>query len=157
MDNLKYYNDSLAYDFEMFMPRTAEKPNKDNIVKLPQSNTRQRARKKAAVKSMSVSAFAVMATVFMVAALCGNIFLRLQINEVNSQINDVKSEINVLQSERSSLEVQLERVISYSNIELEAAEIGMQKMDKNQVKYIRVNDKNTAVTKDGETVASQNN
>ena len=87
----------------------------------------------------------------------GNIFLRLQINEVNSQINDVKSEINVLQSERTTLEVQLERVISYSNIELEAAEIGMQKMDKNQVKYIRVNDKNTAVTKDGETVASQNN
>ena len=30
----------------------------------------------------------------------------------------------------------------------------MQKMDKNQVKYIRVNDKNTAVTKDGTTILS---
>ena len=157
MDNLKYYNDSLAYDFEMFMPRPAEKTNKDNIVKLPQSNPHRRARKRAAVKSISASAFAVMATVFMVAAMCGNIFLRLQINEVNSQINDVKNEINVLESERTSLEVELERVISYSNIELEAAEIGMQKMDKNQVKYIRVNDKNTAVTKDGETLLSNEN
>lgn len=24
MNNIKYYNDSLAYDFEMFMPKTAE-------------------------------------------------------------------------------------------------------------------------------------
>lgn len=152
MDNLKYYNDSLAYDFEMFMPHTKEN-NKDNIVKLPQN----KARKKAAVKTVSVSAFAVMATVFMVAAMCGNIVLRLQINEVNSKINEVKSEINVLESEKTSLEVEFERIISYSNIELEAAEIGMQKMDKEQVKYIRVNDKNTAVTKDGESVKSQGN
>ena len=157
MDNLKYYNDSLAYDFEMFMPRPVEKSNKNNIVKLPQNSKNHRTRKKAAVKTVSASAFAVMATVFMVAAMCGNILLRLQINEVNSQINDVKSQINVLESERTSLEVELERVISYSNIELEATEIGMQKMDKNQVKYIRVNDKNTAVTKDGELVTSTNN
>lgn len=156
MDNLKYYNDSLAYDFEMFMPRTKES-SKDNIVKLPQSNVKRKAKRRTAVKTVSVSAFAVMATVFMVAAMCGNIFLRLQINEVNSQINDVKSEINVLESERTSLEVKFERIISYSNIELEAAEIGMQKMDKDQVKYIRVNDKNTAVTKDGENVKSEGN
>lgn len=157
MDNLKYYNDSLAYDFEMFMPRSAEPVRKDNIVKLPQTSPRKRARKKAAIKTVSASSFAIMATVFMVAALCGNIFLRLQINEVNSQINDVKDEINVLESEQTSLEVELERIVSYSNIEVEAAEIGMQKMDKSQVKYIRVNDKNTAVTKDGKTISSSEN
>lgn len=157
MDNLKYYNDSLAYDFEMFMPRPAEKKNKDNIVKLPKKQTQRRARKKAAVKTMSVSAFAVMASVFMVAAMCGNIFLRLQINEVGTKINDVKSEINTLQSHRTGLEVELERVISYSNIEIEAAEIGMQKMDKDQVTYIRVNDSNTAVTEDGVEVSSKGN
>ncbi len=156
MDNLKYYNDSLAYDFEMFMPRSAEPIRKDNIVKLPQSKVQKRAKARA-VKRVSASAFAVMTTVFVLAAMCGNIFLRLQINEVNSKINDVKAEINALESQKTSLEVELERVISYSNIELEAAEIGMQKMDKNQVKYIRVNDKNTAITKDGELVADSNN
>ena len=62
-----------------------------------------------------------------------------------------------LESEKTSLEIEFERIISYSNIELEAAEIGMQKMDKSQVKYIRVNDKNTAVTKDGEMITSGNN
>ena len=36
MDNIKYYNDSLAYDFEMFMPKTAVKPEPlDNIVVMP--------------------------------------------------------------------------------------------------------------------------
>lgn len=156
VDNLKYYNDSLAYDFEMFMPRSAEPARKDNIVRLPETRHQKRARKRA-IKRVSASAFAVMTAVFMLAAMCGNIFLRLQINEVNSKINTVKSEINELASEKTRLEVELERVISYSNIELEAAEIGMQKMDKNQVKYIRVNDKNTAVTKDGDLVASSDN
>jgi cell division protein FtsL len=155
VDNLKYYNDSLAYDFEMFMPRSAEPVRKDNIIKLPQTKQQTRA-KKHAVKRVSASAFAVMTAVFVLAAMCGNIFLRLQINEVNSKINDVKTEINELESQKTALEVELERVVSYSNIELEAAEIGMQKMDKNQVKYIRVNDENTAVTKNGETIITNN-
>lgn len=157
MDNLKYYNDSLAYDFEMFMPRKAQEPaRKDNIVKLPRTKQQQRAKKRA-VKHLSASAFAVMTTVFVIAAMCGNIFLRLEINEYNSKINDTKSEIKALDSEITGLEVELERIVSYSNIEVEAAEIGMKKMDKSQVKYIRVNDKNTAVTKDGEVVVSNNN
>ena len=155
MDNLKYYNDSLAYDFEMFMPRQAEPVRKDNIVKLPQTKQQKKAKTRV-VKRISASAFAVMTCTFVLAAMCGNIFLRLQINEVNSKINDVKNEINELESKKTSLEVEIERMISYSNLEVEAAEIGMQKMDKNQVKYIRVNDENTAVTKDGETINSSN-
>lgn len=153
VDNLKYYNDSMAYDFEMFMPRSVEPTKKDNIVKLPKTK-QQKKTKRLAVKRMSTSVMAVMTAMFMLAAMCGNIFLHLQINEVNSKINAVKGEIKEFESEKTNLEVQLERVISYSNIELEAAEIGMQKMDKSQVKYIRVNDKNTAITKDGETVIS---
>ena len=156
MDNLKYYNDSLAYDFEMFMPRKEEPVRKDNIVKLPRTQQQSRAKKRA-VKRVSTSAFAVMTTVFIVVSMCLNIFLRLQINEVYSEINDINTQKKALISEKTSLEVELERLISYSNIEVEAAEIGMQKMDKSQVKYIRVNDKNTAITKDGETVVSKNN
>ena len=156
MDNLKYYNDNLAYDFEMFMPHSAEPVRKDNIIKLPETGKQKKAKTRA-VKRVSASAFAVMTAIFMLAAMCGNIFLRLKINEVNSNINDIKSEINELESQKTALEVEMERVVSYSNIELEAAEIGMQKMDKSQVKYIRVNDKNTAVTKDGTVIEGQEN
>ncbi len=152
MDNMKYYNDSLAYDFEMFMPKAEpEIRKKDNIVKLPATKTN--ARKKAAAKQMSVSAFAVMTAIFVLAALCGNIYMRIRINEVNSLINDVQSEINTLNGEATGLEMELEQRISYSNIELEATEMGMHKMDKDQVKYIRVNDKNSAVTSDGNIVS----
>lgn len=160
MDNIKYYNDSLAYDFAMFMPRENTAPrvrNNDNILKLPKNEARTRSRRKVAARRLTASAFAVLTSVMMLAALCGNIFLRLRINEVNSEINKIQSEIDAARSERTSLSVQLEREISFSNVELEATELGMQKMDKSQVKYIRVNKNNTAVTKDGKTVTSNTN
>ncbi len=153
MDNLKYYNDSLAYDFDMFMPKEKVRADQDdNIIKLPVVKKKKRARVRAAAKPMSVSVFAVMSAFFVLAALCGNIYMRIQINEVNSMINDVQKEINTLNGEKTGLEMELERRITYSNIELEATEMGMHKMDKSQVKYIRVNDSNCAVTKDGKTV-----
>lgn len=160
MNNVKYYNDSLAYDFNMFMPReTSAAPKrydqpkkKAEIVKIPKSDSKSRV--KAARRTVNLSVFAVLFSVLMLAAFCGNIYLRLRINEVNSDINDIKSEIEVLDSERTSLEVEFERRISYSNIEVEAAEIGMKKLDKNQVKYITVNENNTAVTEDGKTLCS---
>jgi len=152
MDNLKYYNDSLAYDFNMFMPREKEEASRDNIVRLPNTEIKRKTKKQA--RRLSVSAFAVMGCIFILAGLCGNIFLRLQINEVNSKINSVKHEIEELESEKTSLEVELERKISYNNIELEATEMGMQKKDKSQVKYIRINENNTASTEGGDTVCS---
>lgn len=153
MDNVKYYNDSLAYDFEMFMPREKRAQRPDNIVKLPSAKVRPKT--KAAPRRLTVSAFAVMASFILLAGLCGNIFLRLKINEVNSKINNMKKEVDVLNSYKTSLEVGLERKISYYNIELEATQLGMTKMSKDKVNYIRVNDKNTAITNDGETVSSK--
>ena len=151
MNNVKYYNDSLAYDFEMFAPSTAKKQREeDKIINLAKTKPQKKTRK--AVKAMSVSAFTIMIAAFMLFALCGNLFLRLQINEVNSQINAAKTELNELDSEKTSLEMEFERRISYSNIELEATELGMKKMSKEQVKYIRVNEKNAAITSDGKMV-----
>lgn len=156
MDNLKYYNDSLAYDFEMFMPKSNAVPKeKENIVVMPENRTTVKKRQRAATKALSSSAFAVMTAIFILAALCGNIALRLQINEVNSQINDMKHSLNELDSERTSLEVEMQRRISYSNIEFEATQMGMQKLSKDQVTYIKVNDKNAAKTADGEIIVEE--
>ena len=158
MDNVKYYNDSLAYDFAMFMPRTNTAPRErenDNVVKLPKTVAKVRTRKKTAVRRLSASAFAVLTSIMVLAALFGNIFLRLRINEVNSQINDVKSQIEVARSERTRLSVEFEREISFSNIELEATEMGMRKRDQSQIKYIRVNKNNTVEKGDGNTVNSK--
>ena len=156
MNNIKYYNDSLAYDFDMFMPKTKKTEEvKDNIVVMPKKASAQKKRRQAAAKRLSPSVAAIMCTFFILAALCGNIALRLEINEVNSKINAMKSSLNELDSEKTMLEVELQRRISYSNLELEAVQLGMKKPSKEDVTYIRVNDKDAAKTSDGSLVTSQ--
>ncbi len=153
---MKYYNDSLAYDFEMFMPKTADKERaRDNIVVMPKAAERTKKRTRAAARSLTSPMLLIMTAVFILAGLCGNIALRIKINEVNSEINEVKSSITELDSEKTSLEVEMQRRISYSNLELEATQLGMRKMEKSNVKYIRVNDKDKAVTANGETVTAE--
>ena len=96
-----------------------------------------------------------MTAVFILAGLCGNIALRLQINEVNNEISEVNSVIKELDSEKTSLEMEMQRRISYANLELEATQLGMRKMEKENVKYIRVNDKDKAVKSDGSVVTAE--
>ena len=153
MDNLKYMNSTLAYDFERFMPRE-KNTRSDNIVKMPRTKTKTAPKRRAvAVQAVSSKFLAVLVTVFMLGAFCCNIYMRLAINEINSQINDVKSQINELDSEYTRLSVEFNRMISYQNLEEEAAKLGMKKMDKNQVVYIRVNDTNTARNGNSDYVA----
>ncbi|MBO4467779.1 MAG: hypothetical protein J5766_00625 [Clostridia bacterium] len=150
MNNIKYYNDSLAYDFSMFMPREEKKRDKDNIVKLPKSKKKSRA----AARSVSSTLSALLISAVLLGLLCGNIYFRLKTNELNSKINQTKAQIEELKNEQTTLEVEIERKLSYSNIELEATEMGMRKRDNSQIKYIRVNQNNTAATGDGNTVNS---
>ena len=58
-------------------------------------------------------------------------------------------------SEKTSLEVEMQRRISFANLELEATQLGMRKMEKSNVKYIRVNDKDKAVRADGSEVTAK--
>ena len=156
MNNIKYYNDSLAYDFEMFMPKTAEtEKRRDNIVAMPKTAERTKSRRRAAAKSLSSPAAFIMAATFILAALCGNIMMRIKINEVNSEIGEVKAAITELDSEKTSLDVEMQLRISFANLELEATQLGMRKMEKSNVKYIRVNDKDKAVKADGSEVTAK--
>ena len=155
MDNLKYYNDSLAYDFEMFMPKEQKRQSRDNIIVMPQRAKKQKQRRRAAAKSLSPSVMALVCVFFVVAGLCANIALSIKINEVNSQINDVKATVAELDSEKTALEVEFQRRISYVNLELEATQLGMKKPSKEDVTYIRVNDSNEARDADGLLLAKK--
>jgi outer membrane murein-binding lipoprotein Lpp len=148
LNNLKYYNDSLAYDFDMFAPKERQ-ASRDNIVVMPNCGTK--ASRKAA-RRLSPTVAAIMCVVFLLAGLCGNIALRIKINEVNSEINDYKSQIIELDSERTALEVEFQRKISYVNLELEAMSLGMKKPSKDDITYIRVNDTDMAKNADGEVL-----
>ncbi len=154
MNNIKYYNDSLAYDFEMFMPKEAKKKPqsmpKDNVVVMPKVAKKAKAKRHAAARRLSPAFSAILAVVFILSAVCCNLAIRLKINEVKSEINEVKSAIAELDSEKTVLEVELQRRISYANLEYEAMQLGMKKPDKDDVTYIKVNDSNVAKNSNGD-------
>lgn len=153
MDNVRYYNDSLAYDFDLFMPHE-KKSNTDNVIKMPETAVKKKKRTRTTTRALSLTTTTVLISVFFLAVLCGNIFLRLRINEVDSQINDINGEIVELEAELTALDVELEKVISYTNLGNAATALGMKKMDKDQVVYIQVNDKDAAITSNGDKVVS---
>ena len=159
MNNLKYYNDSLAYDFDMFMPKEKNaavqvQPKKPNIIKMPNKSAEKKAR--GAVKKLSSAMFAIVVSALLVTALCFNLALRIKVNEVNSQINRAKTKLNTLNSECVALQMEYERRVSYSNLEMEAAALGMKKLDKDQVVYIRLSDKNISKNASGEVMITEN-
>lgn len=154
MDNLKYYNDSLAYNFEMFMPKAAPKEDpRDNIIVMPKVKKAKKARVKTAKKALYSPMVVVLCAVVAVSAFCANIAIRLKINETTSEINDLKASIAELDSEKTALEVELQRRISYANLELQAVQLGMKKPQKEDIVYIRVNDTNAAITSNGAFVS----
>jgi hypothetical protein len=155
MNNLKYYNDALAYDFQMFMPKAKPEPiEQDNVIKMPSQNIKKHSKAKAIKLRVTNSAFAIFATFVLVGALCANLCLRISVNELNNNINEAKTLLNEKQSESVALQMEYENRISYINLEAEATELGMRKLDQSQVVYIRVNDKNMARTADGKILTS---
>lgn len=155
MDNLKYYNHSLAYDYSLFAERQSS-ARADNIVKLEDKKVQNKKAAKKVSHKISAKLGAYVGVFMVVALICGNLFLRAQVTEVKSQINKVKNQINVLQGEETRLNVEYENIISYQNLEKAATSLGMKKMDKSQVVYIRVNDLNIAKTGDGELIDANN-
>lgn len=150
MDNLKYYNDSFAYDYDIFAPKAS--PKKADILKYPENNTNSKKRKSAVgVKSQylrkSIMAFMILA------AVCGSLVLRAEISSIKSEINSVNKEIVELESEATRLNVELERKISLANLEQAATDLGMKKCEKSQVTYIKTNQLDTAVNADGKLTA----
>lgn len=147
MNNTKYYNDSLAYDFEMFMPKAKEQPAE--IVKMP---ARQRGKKPGAskrTKRVSGSVSLVLLCAFIVAAICFKIALRVEISEIKTDMMKAQTNLSALSGEETRLNIEFERMISYNNLETSARALGMKKMDKSQIVYIKVNDTNKAIDADG--------
>ena len=101
MNNLKYYQDGLAYDFSLFAPAQKEeerKGKKNNITYIPNDEKRKARLRKAAVSRVSGKVTAILVTVFVLAMLSGNILLRSQINETEHKIAVIEDEINVAES-----------------------------------------------------------
>ncbi len=132
MDNLKYYSDSLAHDFGMFMPKEKpqEKPQ-EKIIPMPKNESKSKAK-----TSIKGKVFTWVLTAFIVIAFFANIFLRAEISTVGSKLGAAEVVGHQLKSEETRLNVALEKKTSTGNLEKQAKELGMQKPDKTQIHYI---------------------
>lgn len=157
MNNLKYYEDGLAYDFSMFAPAEKAAPTKKGkIIDIPEDQKQRAYRRKRAASGLSGKITAILATVFIIATLSGNIFLRSQITETEHEISKMETEIIRLESKLDSINFEKEQKLSYSNLEEAAKALGMRKLSKNQVVYLRINEDNKAVLGEGELSAENN-
>lgn len=150
MNNLKYYDQSLAYNFEMFQ----EKPKAD-VIPMPRRNNKRNTKNRRK-KALATYRTAIIFTVVILGLLVGNLLLRSEITKAKSQIDGLGKEISEMESEETRLNVAMEKKLSYKNLEEEAYILGMRKMDKNQVVYIKANENDKAVTKNGEQFAENN-
>ena len=88
--------------------------------------------------------------------LSGNVFLRSQISETEHKINKIESQINLAESKLASVKFKMEQKLSYNNLEEAATALGMRKLSKNQIVYIRTNEDNKAVLGEVELSAENN-
>ncbi len=147
MDNLKYYNDSFAYDYGRFAPSVKQKRAEIHEYK---PTVKKVNKKRAAIRANTAIMSKVIIAVLVLSAVCGSLFLRAEISSLKSQINKVNNEIVELESENTRLEVEIERKTSMTNLESAAIALGMQKCEKNQVTYIKTNQIDSAENASGE-------
>ena len=111
MDNLKYFEDGLAYDFNLFAQPEPKK--KSNIIEIPaQRSARAKHRSRAA---------------------------------------------GFMAGKASAVLVELEQKVSYKNLETSAKELGMKKMDKSQIVYVRTHQADKAVVGEQNTNTAAHN
>ncbi len=153
MNNLKYYDDSLAYNFELFMPA---KEKKAKIVDMPESPRAKAARKKASKNMVAKKTSVVIGTLLILGFLLFSLFLRSQVTETRAKIEKINNEITEATGEETQINIELEKKLSYKNLDSTAYAMGMRKAEKNQIVYIKANEKNKAETGSGVQFAENN-
>ena len=157
MNNLKYYEDSLAYDFSMFAPAEKITPSKKGkIIDIPEEPKKRAIRRRRAASGLSGKISAILATVFIIGMLTGNIFLRSQITETEQKITQMEAQISLAESKLASVNFKMEQKLSYNNLEEAATALGMRKLSKSQIVYIRTNQENKAILGE-DTLSAENN
>ena len=140
INNAPYYNDSLAYDFDMFMPK---KPKSNNVIEY-------KPKKKVSAKpKYKIDGLSVLLVVGIFATMMYSLFLRVSICESDHAIKGLEKTVLELQSEQSQLNFEYQSKMSYPNLEQKATELGMRKMTKDQIVYIHTNEADKAVLQDG--------
>lgn len=124
---------NTAYDFKTFEAKESRKARAE-IVDIVAKQRKKNAKK----TSISILlACAVFITIF-----AANVFGYIQLTETTSQISKKTNELDLLRNEYKSLEVSYGSMVDLRSVEqLAIYNYGMSKLDKDQVEYIALNEK----------------
>lgn len=122
------YKESVAYDFEMFEKKES------NVTDIPKKD-----KKVNSSKSILSTIVVVLAVALCVALGLVQVGLGSRSSEINAEINIVDKEIERLNGESVSLNNQLNAIISSEELEEKAVELGMQKANSSQIRYLNLN------------------
>ncbi len=148
-----YYVDSFAYDYDMFMPAKKKADNVIDISSKRKSNTTKNSA--GPVKATYRSTAKILMIVLILGLIAGNIYLRVQVNEVTNQINACETKLERALSENTALEMEIENCVSLKNLEASATELGMKKAESYQINYIDILDGDkTEIAKNGVLVTA---
>lgn len=134
MNNIKYFNDNLAHDYDRFMPRTPRDTQDQKVVDftpMPTKKTKSKGKSVSNAKTFPI----IMSAVIVLGILC-NLFLRAEISRISNELGAAETMTERLISEQTRLSVELEKKTAVGNLEKQAIGLGMQKQEKTQMNYI---------------------
>ena len=111
VDNLKYYNDSLAYDFEMFAPKPKTEPSP--VIDYPVKEQREKVRRQrnANAKTSKVTRAVMVGALLL--AIFANIFSYAEINRVETTIT--KQNKSIAKCEKADCNITIDRQHYYKH------------------------------------------
>jgi len=130
---------SVAYDLAQFAPSVERQPRVEVVRTQKKKN-----KTKKALKARLIT-YVIMLTVLMM----GTVYSRIQLTEVRSDINKKNTELTKIESENAYLNYEMESMVSLKNAEEYAVdELGLVKLDSNQIEYVTLRDENQIITED---------
>ncbi len=130
------FYDNAAYDFEKFAP----KKTGARVIRLPENRSRHKSSQSLKLKAkLKICAAAAVILTLVIIQIHGQI----KNSEVCAQISTTNDQITALKQEESRLNVELNTVVSFNNIENVAKEKGMQKATGAQTGYINICDEDS--------------
>lgn len=134
------YNNN-AYDLERFAPRSNTAPKRNSEKKAVIKKFPVKQNKTAVNRGIVIN---VIVAISIALLICCNIYIRTEINDTKKAIANADKQIETLLSEQTRLNVEMEKIVSYSTLEEQAIAMGMQKKSKSQVHYIDTSSKDYA-------------
>ncbi len=123
----------IAYQLERFAPREKEPPVRVRVA------PKTRSRSKGARQILRMVRVLVCSLV-MVVLVCGLLYTQASITELQGQISDQQKALTEEEALYNYLSYELEGVTNIRNVEQRAAELGLAKVNANQLSYVRVAD-----------------